>query len=284
MSRKSFYEIIDSIGLNPSEEYKRILNMFSYEKSIVVYGSRSMTLQEYINIEHFRKCGFRGTYTDITEMISVIVRGRGPNNMDWDTLYQYFEFLLAVFFDKNVNEDDKISQNDQVKTIIENIITTVKRSNHVLHNIGDKYNPRYVIVENDKTMAQAAEITSESPVSIDIIEYKSNSIKGNLGEKRKLLNEIGNFIEPILRSKKLQNAGYKQLESDAGFLLNNFHVRHNNKEGPKAQDYIVSIDDSKLEEWYDKIYNTLLSVIIIGEEIDVLAELNSLKSSYNWRT
>ena len=107
MSRKSFYDIIDSIGLNPSEEYKRILNMFSYEKSIVVYGSRSMTLQEYINIEHFRKCSFRGTYTDITEMISVIVRGRGPNNMDWDTLYQYFEFLLAVFFDKNVKKMTK---------------------------------------------------------------------------------------------------------------------------------------------------------------------------------
>ena len=108
-------------------------------------------------------------------------------------------------------------------------------------------------------------------------------MKGDLEGKRKSLLAIADYIEPILKSRKLQDNGYKQLESDVGFLLNCFHIRHNNKTGSKAQDYITSIDDEQLEEWYDNAYNTMLSVIIISEEIGVSAELTGLKQTYNWK-
>ena len=73
------------------------------------------------------------------------------------------------------------------------------------------------------------------------------------------------------------------MESDVGFMLNNFHVRHNNKNGAKAQDYIVSLNDTQLEEWYDKLYNAILAVIIINDHIPTQTGIESLKKTYNWR-
>ena len=101
---------------------------------------------------------------------------------------------------------------------------------------------------------------------------------------RNILTTLGSYIEPILKSRVLQSAGYKQLESDVGFMLNCFHVRHNNKIGPKAQEYIVALTDKQLEKWYDDLYNAILSVIIINDHIPVQTELASLKTSYKWKT
>jgi hypothetical protein len=130
---------------------------------------------------------------------------------------------------------------------------------------------------------QAVELITDNVVAIDMIEYNRFSMKGNLAGKKKALMSIANYIEPILRAKTLQNGGHKQLESDMGFLLNNFHVRHNNKTGAKAQDYIVSMSDSELETWYDKIYNTELAVIIMSEQIAITSELQELKQKYSWK-
>ncbi|MBQ7976636.1 MAG: hypothetical protein IJ300_13210 [Clostridia bacterium] len=66
-------------------------------------------------------------------------------------------------------------------------------------------------------------------------------------------------------------------------LINKFHIRHNNKEGTKAQDYIVSLDDSKLEEWYDNTYDVLLQAIITNENIRVEQEIDNLKQTYPWK-
>lgn len=88
----------------------------------------------------------------------------------------------------------------------------------------------------------------------------------------------------MLKSRKFQGTEYNNIAKNAGFFLNKFHIRHNNKEGAKAQDYIVGLNDSQLEVWYDKIYNVLLSVIILDKQIDIDSELSELKKNYNWKS
>ena len=112
----------------------------------------------------------------------------------------------------------------------------------------------------------------------------TNVWKGDLDKKRKILASLGGYVEPTLKSRVLQNSGYKQLESDIGFVLNNFNIRHNNKTGAKAQDYIISCSDKELEGWYDKAYNMLVAVIIINEHISVQQELAEIKSKYKWKS
>lgn len=163
------------------------------------------------------------------------------------------------------------------------------KTNHTLLNLnglnGTNYaNPKYVIIEKNKAAAEAAELVEDENTIIELLEYNRFALKGDLSEKRKILNSIAQYIEPLLRSRKLQRAGYSQLESDAGFLANSFHIRHNNKTGAKAQEFIVNLSDSDLESWYDKSYSVFLSVIMLSEQIDVAGEIKTLKSTYNWKT
>ena len=39
-----------------------------------------------------------------------------------------------------------------------------------------------------------------------------------------------------------------------------------------------------LEDWYNKIYDLSLIVIMLNEHLSVQDEIKSLKNNYNWRT
>ena len=158
----------------------------------------------------------------------------------------------------------------------------MEQTNHELKR-SPKYNNNYIIVEKNKATTLAAEIVEDDETAYDLIEYNHYALKGDLETKKKILATLGTYIEPILLSKVLSNNGYGKLESNAGFMLNNFHIRHNNKEGTKANDYIVAINDDDLETLYDKTYDAILSVIIINEHIPVSKEIKSLKETYTFK-
>ena len=168
---------------------------------------------------------------------------------------------------------------DQSTTIHENILCFLEKLNYKLVSID---NERRIIVEKNPATTQAVALVDDT-TAISLIEYNHYALKGNLVKKRQILTSLGAFIEPILKSHILNNSGYKQLESDVGFMLNNFHVRHNNKEGAKAQEYIVSLNEAQLEEWYDKLYNAILSVIIINEHIPTQNHIATLKTTHKWK-
>ena len=137
-------------------------------------------------------------------------------------------------------------------------------------------------MEKNKAATLAAQLVDDEVVAFELIEYNHFALKGDLEGKKKLLFSLAAYIEPILKSKVLQKSGYKQLESDAGFLFNNFHIRHNNKVGAKAQDYITTVKDAKLEEWYDKAYEVALSVIIINDYLTIGQDIADIKSKHVW--
>jgi len=234
----------------------------------------NITLEQYINQFVFRKIPLRSTFLEVNHLIQCYVN---INNPTLDNLFLYCEILYGIFT-QGMNEiiaEPNIAQ--QYAVIIENIMIILEKTNHEFIQKADN---QYIIVEKNKTATQAANIVTDDTVSLQILEYNHYSLKGNLEKKRQILDAIGQCIEPILKSNKLRENGYSTLQFDAGFLLNNFHIRHNNKEGKNKQDYIASIDDAVLETWYDKAYNTLLMVIIANEQIDIQLELAQIKRDY----
>ena len=112
-------------------------------------------------------------------------------------------------------------------------------------------------------------------MSFNNIKKQHDKKKGNIDKKRKIWCAIGRYIEPILKSNELENNGYKQLEKDAGYLLNNMDIRHNNK------DVIIEMSPKEQEVWYDKTYHTLLMVITMDNQIDISNDIKALKKWEN---
>ena len=68
------------------------------------------------------------------------------------------------------------------------------------------------------------ELVENEAVALELLEYNHFVLKGDLDGKREILVNLGRYLEPLLVSRKLQKAGYKQIESDMSFLLNCFHT------------------------------------------------------------
>ena len=273
--RKDFYDIIGEMNFNIIKEYETLLALFEEEK-MPFWG---MTLKKYIDTHYFRSLKFRGTYISLDDFMDDFDLNIPSNELN--DLFVFCEFLIAIL------PKSKLSENMYLKNyamvILGNINIILERTNHKLVNISSTEN-KIIIIENNKITSLASEITGDTNVSFDILEYNHHALKGDLDKKKKILTSIGLYIEPILKSRALQKSGYKQLESDAGFVFNNFHIRHNNKEGAKSQEYITKLNVSELEEWYDKAYEIALAVIIINNHLKVESKLAELKSNYKWKT
>lgn len=278
MARKTLYERLDNLGVNVVAEYDALIRLLKCEYKIGYHFSAHSVIQ-YINDFYFRKlpANFRSPYLSVEEMMAALEIP--DSSYELDDLFLLSEFLIAILPSKYTKQNEVLEQ--QATLIRINIISFLEKLNYELKeiNLGRK-----IIVEKNPATTQAVGIVNEDATAIALIEYNHYALKGNLEEKRRILTALGSYIEPILRSRVLQKSGYKQLETDVGFMLNSFHVRHNNKEGAKAQDYIVGLNNKQLEEWYDKIYNAILSVIIINDHIPTQENIAELKSKYNWRT
>ncbi len=275
MGRKNFYEMLSSMNFDVHKESIILNNLFRDEKKF--YDGRHLnTLMEYIDKYFFRQMSFRGTYVNIRDVLYDL--GILGSSANLDNLFLFCEFLVAILSYNSLFTPNAIEQS---KIILGNIDVIMEKTNHNLQKIGDN---QFIVVKKNVAAIETAEIITDNHISTEILRYNHFAIKGDIEEKRQILNNIGQYLEPILKSRKLQKAGYKEIESNMGFLLNNLHIRHNNKEGAKAQDYTMKLSNSELEDWYNKIYDLSLIVIMLNEHLPVQEEIQSLKKDYHWKT
>ena len=274
--RKNFYELLTNRKFDVTTEYATLWRLFCVEACYHT-SHRSYPMIYWVDQKLFRNFAFRGSFATLKDMMDEFgIETR--IYVDIEKLLLFCEILIAVLPEQGVAYDEFLSK--QRKTILENIYYILERTNH---EIKKDPNGHSIIVEKSKVATLAAQLVGDEVVAFEIIEYNHFALKGDLEGKKKLLFSIAAYIEPILKSKVLQKNGYKQLESDAGFLFNNFHIRHNNKTGASAQDYIATVKDAELEEWYDKAYEIALSVIIINDYLTIGQDIADIKTKYTWK-
>lgn len=272
MSRKNFYDVLNELKFDAEKEYERLVTLVK-DEDFGFFNDDYYTLYSYINLYHFRRYSFRGTFITLNEMWGTLF----PGYSLVEDLFLLCEFLLS-FLDAqsyNIRSFNTLEAEGQIETVFQNIERICEKTNHC---IVEQKGGRKIIIEKNAATTQAVQLVEDLSVSSGILEYMHYSLKGHLEEKRQILLSLGNYIEPMLKSHVLKNAGYGKIESDIGFLLNNMNIRHNNLEGTKRKEYTASLTKDELEEWYDKTYNTILAAIILKEQIAVSAEIKSLES------
>lgn len=287
--RTHFYDLLASSVVDPRAEALQLHYLLSEEKIYWAGHGRLRTLETHIDETFFRALSFRGTHLCIADMRKALnvrkgsFEGAGPRTPStFNMLLLFSEFLLAVASEGESRLMQAPPFHQQMNTIVNNILHFVDKTNHRLENIGDTGTPRYIIVEKNKLTAQAVGMIEERPVALAAIEYNHFTLHGDLSGKQTILLQLANYVEPILHSNILKDNGYAQLQSDTGFVLNNLHIRHNNKTGTKRKDYTATVSDEDLETWYDRAYSLMLSVIVAKENVVAHTDIEQLKSQYKW--
>lgn len=68
-----------------------------------------------------------------------------------------------------------------------------------------------------------------------------------------------------------------ELDDDIGFMLNNIHIRHNNKSGKSKKEYVSKTRKATMEKWYDETYQMLLLAFLLNEQPNRSKKINQLK-------
>lgn len=274
--RKNFYELLSEMKLDIYSEYTTLMYLLREEECYAYH-----TAEYYIDNNIFRQLTFRGTSTSLSNMFNKL--GLGMFSDKLDDLLLLCEILIAIYSESKLNSYGSIPRDfkEQMNTIKGNIDAILQKANYEVNVMPNNKNRKIIVSKNPATVL-AAEVVGDISVATNLFEYNYYAIKGHLEEKRIILNAIASYLEPSLKVKELKDTSYKTLESELSFLLNKFHVRHNNKDGANTQEYIVGLSDSQLEEWYDKIYTTSIMYILARENISIHKELDELKKNYTW--
>ena len=220
MERMNLYKRLQNLTIDPQKEYNRLKYLFEEEKSIDCFGE-VMPLYDYIDMVFFRSLPIRQTAIDLSELYEDL--GIKEDCSELEDLYVYAELLLGLDFRSCSMPTTAADMNvldmalEQYKTINDNIKVICERTNHeIIENNG-----RSIIVEKNRFTSHAVELVDDPTLCFAMIEYNHYALKGHLEEKKKILLQISSFVTPILKKHRLKNAGFADLESDCGFLLNN---------------------------------------------------------------
>jgi len=287
--RKAFWEHANELS-DLGAEVSRIQQLLSDEFHEPRFQTPTFSLEKYIDQLFFPEWAVKHhiTYLSISDTITAIglgniakqIRENQKFMISLDDFLLYIEFIYNIV--KTVTAITITGDNEHTKArdvslqIQRNIGIDCARLNFEIKADADD---KYIIVEKNAAATAVADqyISIDKDFSFKVIEYNHFLLRGNLARKKEILITLGEKFEPL--RQKLKSGSYSQVAKDAGFLVNNLNLRHNNVTPGTNGNYhafVAGMSAGDLEEWYDKTYDALLFALQADNYIDLSKKVGTL--------
>jgi len=249
--RKTFLDILqDKNTVDYEKEYQRLRYLFYEHKSDAIVFTE--TMYSYIN-DNFLNFQCRKNAISLKDF-------ENENDIPFKTKNKPDDIDEMILFCEYVSTFcEQISNsvsNDIVK--LQNLL--INQISNFMDSIGYckiKKNAVVIFVPKEPAAIEVAEQINDNDVSFRILCYNHYSLKGNLDEKRQILDRLAHKLEPNEKELEKINLSLKKHLFGA---FNNLNIRHNNLEA-KDGDYnekFAQLTDEKKEEMYDSLYKDCL--------------------------
>lgn len=278
MARKSLFDIIDEFEVSPARAFSRILYFFDGKTYTTTYSNYGHTLKYYINNYLFGSLPIRKAgESNIDELLCDIdLSLHGNNKKTFDDVFLLIELIVCCFDSysrcniKYFFVDEKNGRsifNETMQCVNEILLATN-------HELVETKRGR-IVIQSDSVMEQAVFATEDEELSVLLYKYRHYS--NNISDKKQILVQIINKLEPRIQQKKNSKSHdrYYETADTINNIANNFNVRHNNTSGSKKKSYACELTEEEQEYWYDQLYNAILIMIL---EDDFLGAKNKLES------
>ena len=272
----NIFEMLEKRDVDPTDEFRRLVALF-HAQWRTLYGQNS--LKKVIDgVFHKVPIQLRQTFLSVEDLLkSLDISEETPYGRDWYELFLYSELLMNLIHYTKVCFDKDESAKETAQQIISNINVILEKTNHAWAKIKEGY----VIVDKNPATTEAIECLEEknADLALNMIEYNRVLLKGNLQRKREILVALADYIEPM--NNIFKGTRYEALYSDSKFLVNAIDIRHNNSGKGDLPEKAKLWTPQEKEDWYDKTYQVLLTVILTRKHMDVSKEIQDLKPHRN---
>lgn len=275
--RKSIFDIATS-SINISNEVDRIVSMSIKEKTLY-YSPYDLSVFDFVDKYCFRDWSCRGHFVDVKDFLNAIgyndIRAAAKKG-DTDAFITLIELTYNFWMlaHKDLSNDKTSSQwQNNFYHLRDVMLDNLEKYNHTAYIDGD----RILIIEDKPEVSAVAEIV-EQDLALDVIRYNHRSLQGEIELKKNILISLGSELEP--KRKELQVIN-KQLSEDIFFMLNNINIRHNNrskKDMSKYKEYVAKMSRTRLEKWYDELYQMMLLAFLSLDNVDRQNKVKELKN------
>lgn len=269
MARKSIFEILEE-KYDFNKEFQKIRYLFG--RNIIHKDGYGYSIISAVN-GVFHDWKGRGSCLSCADMHKELGLDEleKKKNLSVDEIIfclEYMVNILFVFIEKSIPSyeftEDEIAPTfdilkDNINLLLEHLNYTKQVNNE----------QEQVLLIPKAPAAIAVAETAPKDIAFAILKYNHSSLKGQLEEKRRLLQSIANEYEELFK-KPIE--GFSDYFKTARGLLNNLNIRHNNM----GKDLIKNISNQDLERCYDELYQLMLFCILIRDNKQRLIEAKAL--------
>lgn len=275
--RKNIFDIVTN-SITLADEVNRIVSMSVKEKNLY-YSPYNLSVFEFVDKYCFKDWNYRGHFVDLKDFLealeynNIIILAQNGDVDAFMTLIEltYNLWLLAYKDLKNDKTESKWQNN--FYHLRDVMLDNLEKYNYTVYIDDDR-----ALVIEDRPEVTATVETVNQELALEIIRYNHSSLKGEIELKKKILLSLGSELEP--KRKELQLLD-KQLSEDIFFMLNNLNIRHNNrskKDKSKYKEYVANMSKTRLEKWYDELYQMMLLAFLLLDNIERKKKVSELKS------
>lgn len=266
MTRQNMFEILKS-KYDIVREMNKIIDLYN-KISIWVcnYSENShYSIEELFETQILPYWKQRGSYLTCEEIkndldiTDYFVKGSSIDNII--IALEYYENIFYLTYKKVYGNSEYVFPNEYF-LMIQNTRILLDHLNYERKIFEQE--EKLILIPKKPESTAVAEISSEE-TALAILMYNHHSMKGDITGKRKLLYQISLEFETLL---KQPHKNYNDFFEKTNGLLNNLHIRHDNKTKEGNKNPVIEIDDKELENWYDELYQLLLFCVLIHDNLE----------------
>ena len=266
MSRKTIFQLVEE-NYDIQIEIRKINSLFEneyYFESGFVYYSLKNLVQSYL----FSNWKYRGTCVTVDEYLDRVYAC--IHHVNRDNHYEEIQIINNLEVMENFvklysdNSDElcekyDIKYYDNFETIFCELINTLEKKMGLTTR---EYKDRIVVYPQNAPLEKVVSLLDDEDVQWELISYVRENL--SLSEKRKSLAFLATNLY-IEEDSKEQEEPIKSIVKKANNVLNNLHIRHNNKTGKWENKALEDVDEKDALTLCDMVYNEMLTIVLLRE-------------------
>lgn len=277
MARKNIFQLVEE-NYDIQTEIRKINRLFSEKQYFNQGAFFEFSFKQIVKQFLFSDWKYRGTCISLEEYFKraeadIIITEVSDEDTVINNL-EVMENLVKLYFDKS---DQLLIKNNlkfynEFESVFYDLIRTLEKRMGLTTR---EYKDRIIIYPKNAPLEQVVDLCEDEDVQWELIRYVREDL--TLTEKRKSLAYLATNLY-IEYDKTETNAHLKELLNKAENILNNLHIRHNNKTGKWENEIIETIDEKDALSLCDMVYNEMLTIVLLREHKQydpIYAEFNT---------
>lgn len=272
MARKNIFQLVEE-NYDIQNEIRKIDKLYK-EYYYFASDDDNYSLAYLMKWRIFDNWRYRGTCIEIEEFFqraNAVVPSIRSIKMLEESIINYLEIMenfisLAIEYCETYadtpHEEDDEEYFDYYSEFETEFHALIKELEKRLGLTVRHYKDRVLIYRKNAPLEKVIEICGDEDIQWELIRYVRDDL--SLSEKRKSLAYLATNLY-IEEDRAENEEPIKSIIKKANNILNNLHIRHNNKTGKWDNEVLKDITESDAIALCDMVYNEMLTIVLLRE-------------------